>query len=139
MSPLTSIKNLAHLNSIWSVKIIFYQNCSNLKLHYWSWQKPTQNWFSSKPIFIPIVQQQVLDVYSMLTKFQVNLSVFESPNLCLKAVNSDLQFSRHIWWSMILLLFLSNLLRWFQLRIHTICYIHSVLSSTLVILWILLV
>ena len=109
MSPLTSIKNLAHLNSIWSVKIIFYQNCSNLKLHYWSWQKLTQNWFSSKPIFIPIVQQQVLDVYSMLTKFQVNLSVFESPNPCLKAVNSDLQFSGQIWWSMILLLFLSNL------------------------------
>ena len=109
MSPLPSLKNLAHLNSIWSVKIIFYQNCLNLKLHCWSWQKPTQNWFSSKPIFIPIVQQQVLDVYSMLTKFQVNLSVFESPNPCLKAVNSDLQFSRQIWWSLILFLLLSNL------------------------------
>ena len=136
MSPLTYLKNLAHLNSIWSVKIIFYQNCSNLKQHCWSWQKPTQNWFSSKPIFIPIVQQQVLDVYSMLIKFQVNLSVFESLNPCLKTVISYFHFLDRFDNSQ----FFSSscpILRWIWLRIPTRLYFHSDLLSILVILCIL--
>ena len=45
---------------------------------------------------MPTIQQQVVDMYAMLTKFQANLSVFELPNLCLKADNSEFQFSGQI-------------------------------------------
>jgi hypothetical protein len=41
---------------------------------------------------MPIVQQEVQDVYDMLTKFQANSSVFELPNLCLKAAILDSNF-----------------------------------------------
>ena len=58
---------------------------------------------------MPIVQQQVRDMYIMMTKFQVNLSAFELPNPCLKASNSVLQISGQIWYFSILFFFLSNL------------------------------